>query len=664
MDKSRFKIEFRQKQLVLDNDDSDPVVVVCTDGVASYVPGTVPRPDWEDMTDFTDADTLDALKLTWSATSANYSRGASSSTDSTNSIGSNYDKAVTGDFTFHGAAFNYIYDWLMLTPCQSLNSIEVRITDLICNKAFRPFELKLDNTDYAPFDAPCVVSLSLREQDDTIHVFKKTIIEDDWQKWFNSDGTSTKDHPTMMYIVEKKPAFITDALVVIAYLTGILSGGVATLFTDLKRWYRKILGISYYSPAPLIRTYIMNVCMKYGITWNTIFDDDIANPYRDATVFFPVNQFYTNNDDIGSPSTKFIWDNRTGMPMSEFLDQLRDVFNAEWYVTPNKELVFQNRAFFQNQPILIDFTLPVAPRLYDFKYTFNGDKKPAYGRYEYRLDPQDSNSNDLKWRYNDIVDFDGAANNPMLEGSINKNFQFSQTSFMYDGATTDFIDNAIKAARAISIGAILVGLTAILLAASIFTGAIAAALCAAGYAVVNGFFTHYIENSDLQGAVRVASNVINVPRLLLYDRNTPIERAKVVSVTNPVINPYYNVDNVDYYAEHPAFDAPDGYFGDPIVNVYNYPFYVDANYKNNLYDRFHEIDNPLNNPEINQEFTASLDLCCDMLTLFGCWEDDFIKIGAVVVVERRADRLIKARITHIEPDYSTAKLMIEGKILK
>lgn len=663
MNKSRFKIEFRQKQLILDNDDSSPVVVVCTDGAATYVAGTVPKPDWVDMTDFTDADTLDSLKLTWSAVSPSYS-GGSDNTDATNSIGSNFDKGVSGDFTFHGAAFQYIFDWMMVTPCQSLNSVEVQITDLVCNRKFRIFELKLDNTEYAPFDSACIVSLSLREKDDAIHVFKKTIIEDDWDGRFNSDGTSTFDHPTFLYIVEKKPSFITDALVVIAYLTGILSAGVATLFTDLKRWYRKILGISYYSPAPLIRTYIANVCDKYGFTYNTVFDDVITNPYRDTALFFPVQSYYSNNDAIGSPSTKFIWDNRTGMPMSDFLDQLRDVFNAEWYVTPNKQLVFQNRAYFLNLPVLIDFSVFDAPRLYDFKYTFNGDKKPAYGNYQYRLDPQDSDSNDLKWRYNDIVDFDGDANNPMLEGSINKDFQFAATSFMYDGATTDFIKGAIEAARAVALGAILVGLAAIFLIANPFTGLAAAAAFAAGYAVVNDFFGHYIENGDLQGAVRSASNVINVPRLLLYNRNTPMNVAKVVSITNPVINPYYNVDNIDYYTEHPAFDAPAGYFGDPIVNVYNYPLYLDADYKNNLYDRFHEIDNPLNNPEINQEFSASLDLCCDLMTTLGCWDDDFIKIGAVVVVENRNGRLIKARLTDIEPDYSLGKINLKGTVLK
>lgn len=662
MRESRFKIEFRQKQLILDNDPTQPVIVVCNDGSAEYVPGTVPKPDWVDMSEFVDNEGLDALKLTWNATTVSYTRGAS--TSETNAMGSNYDKGVTGDFTFSGLAFQYIYEWLMTNQCQGLNSIEVRITDLECNKSFRLFEIKLDNTDYAPFDAKCIISLPLREKDDTANAFQKTILEDDWQGFYNSDGTSTKDHPTIMYVVEKKPSFILDALTVMAYLTGILSAGVASLFTDLTRWYRRVVGLTYFSPAPLIREALGNVCAKYGMTMNTIFDDVIANPYRDTVLFFPAQSYYSNNDNFDSPSTKYIWDNRTGMPVNVFLDQLRDVFNAEWYITPNKVLVFQTEAYFANQAILFDFTAPGAPRLFDFKYTFNGDKKPSYGRFEYRIDPQDTDSNDLKWRYNDIVDFDGPANNPMLEGSINKQFQFASTSFMYDGATTDFIHGAVKTARAVSLGAILVGLTAILIIVNFITAAAAAAAFGIGYAVVNGFFTDFVDNPDIQGAVRTSSNVLNVPRLLLWDRNTPMNRAKVVSIINPAVNPAYNPDNVDYYTEHPAYDAPAGYFGTDVTNVYNYPLFVDAKYKNNLYDRFQEFSNPLKTPEINQTFSGNIDLCCDMLTMFGVWEDDFIKIGASVVVENRLGRLIKARLTKIEPDYSQGKIYLEGKILK
>ncbi len=664
MDKSRLKIEFRQKQLYRDNDIADPIVVVCNpDGTASYDDGIVPEPDWIDMTDHTDWSTLDKLQLKWTAVTNDYTRGASNNTDSSNT-GSNYDKGVTGDFIFSGDAFKYIYDWLMTSPCQGLNSIEVKITDMECNKSLRLFEIKLDNTDYQPNEEPCIVALSLREKDDAIHVFKKTIIEDNWQGWFNEDGTSTKDHPTMQYVVEKKPSFILDAILSIAYLVGVFSGGIATAVNDVKRWFRSILGLTYYCPSPLIRTYIENVCDKYGFTHNTIFEDDINNPYRDAVLFFPVEQFLKNNDNFQAPSTKFIWDNRTGMPMNQFLDQLKTVFNAEWYITPNRELVFQNEAYFRNQAPIYDFSAPGAVRLYNSKYTFDGNKKPAYGRYEYRLDPQDSDSNDLKWRYNDIVDYDGDANNPMLEGSVQKSFEFAPTSFMYDGATEDFINNAINVAR-IAVGAFaFIGLTAIFIATSPLTGAAAVALLAAGYFFTDSFFGNYINNGDIEGSVRTSNNVINVPRLLLYDRNTPIDRAKVVSVTNPTPSPFYNPDATDYYAEHPAFDAPAGYFGGTITRVWNYPFYLDAKFLSNLFDRFHAIDNPLNTPEINQTHSAEIDMCCDMMDILGLWEGDFIKIGAVYIIENRLGYIKKARISSIEVDYETGRIMIEGRVLK
>lgn len=668
---NRFQISFRQKQFYLDNDPLQPVVVQCNiDGTAEYVPGLVPLPGWTDVT--RDTQGLDKIKLNWSGVTEDTVESGDDSSN-TNELGSNYQKGLTANLRFFGAAFQYIFDWLMTEPCQSLNCVEVLLHDNECDKYYRIFEIKLDNTAYSPNDEPCIVELPLREADSAIHVFQKTAIEDNWQGWFNEDGTSTKDHPTFGYLVEKKPKFAQVLDTAIVYTLGTLYsilitsgvvGAVGFLLTwdDFKEFVRRMLGICYFCPSPLIRTYIENVCGKYGFTFDTMFDDIPGNKYRDVSMFFPamVTQKHFDPGFVAA-STKFMWDNRTLMPMAVFLNKLKKVFNAEWYVTPNKKLIFQHKSFFDNQVPIYDFTI-AGNIIYFLKYTFNGRKKPAYGDYEYLIDPQDLCSTEPKWRYNDIVDYDGPANNPMLEGKVTKTFDFAMTSFYNDGIEKPYIEDSAKKGRIIAVGALILGLGELFLQSNFITVAIVAAALVAGYFWINNYINGFFDNPDLEGMIRVSNNLINTPRLLFWDRLTDMTQAKVKAVVDPASVPYYNLSGNTYYQEHPSDDGVN--FGVDTVNIYNYPMYVEANFADNLFDNFHEYDNPLKNNVINQTWEGQVDLCCEWLERLGVFEGQFAKIGAVVVLEKRGTRLIKGRITDFDLDYDTGIINLKGNVLR
>lgn len=657
---NRLKIELRQKQLYLEQDPLQPVIVQCNmDGTVEYVTGLVPSPTYQDFTD--NVSGLGDINFKWEAVTEDFTEGDAKET---NEFGSNYSKGLSAELGFFGDAFRYIYDWLMQEDCQTLNSIEVRITDRACGKNYRVFEIKADNIKYRPKTEPCLITIPLREADGAVHVLQKTIIEDNWQGWFNRDGTSTKDHPTFGIVLEKKPGFFLAIIMVLVYIAGMLSAGLLVAFTDGTRWIRRVLGVCYFCPSPLIRDYIENICLKYGFTHDTIFDDLPANEYRDVCLFFPVEGNFKNFDDFTAPSTKFIWGNRTGIPFSRFLDQLKKAFNAEWYITPNNTLIFKQKAFFDSAVPLYDFTLPGAFELYDLEYEFSGTKKPAYGNYQYQIDPQDTCSNELKQRYNAIVDYDGPADNPMLEGNVTKNFEFAGTAFHKDGSTEDFIKTNVEVARLVAVGAIIVGLGTIFLAVNPLTAGIVAALVSLGYVTTNNYVNDFFDEPEIDGMVRLASRQINVPRLLLWDRSTPMSKAKVVYEVDPPANPKYNFSGNDYYQEHPAFDAPAGYFGTDVTRIYNYPMYVEEQFTGNMFDRFHEYDNPFNNPVSNQGWNAKVGMCCEMLDLFGVWENDFAKIGSVVVLEDRNGRIIKGRITNIEPSYKDGTISLQGKVIR
>lgn len=655
------RIYFRQHQLQDADNDNQNVVVSCAD-IATYIPGDV-DPNWYEMTDFTEG--LEKFQSSWD--SVNQGNAESSST---NASGSNYDKGISLSLTFHGDAFNFIWDWLLTTKCQILNAIDVRIDDVICGKSFRLFEIKCDNLKYQP-EYDCRIEVQLREQDLVWHCVHKTFIWDDWQGWFNKDGTSTKEHPTFLTCIEPRPRLMNS--VRIAFVFFMHSNPAVNLIDfisngNIKDDVRRILELENFVPAPLIRDYIDNVAMKCGLSTDTLFHRE-GTPEYNACLFHPLSgQMYENDSDSeATNSTNFIFENRWDITLAELLDKLKLVYCAEWYVTPNNTVVFKpTQELIELSPIA-DFTLGNYP-VRNLTYTFSGTKKPAYGRYQYQPDGSDLGSQEISKLYNDLTDFDGPSNNPMLEGDLTKSFEFAPTAFVRDGRTKDYIKLLINDGEAG--GYVMISILAVLIAA-LFAGTLSAGAGIALAAVMAGWAlsiaskatnmrNHFTDaNGSYTGSVRlVTANQTATPRILYWD-GVSMSRAKVMKVVDPNANAYYNPDAVPYTTNNNISKD------NSAANIFNYPAYFDSKYTGNMFDRFHDaMDNPLKSLETNQSFEFETDLCCDILTLFGLWQDDFVKIGYVLILERRQNYIVYGRISNIAISYEDYTVKVKGVVIK
>ena len=176
------------------------------------------------------------------------------------------------------------------------------------------------------------------------------------------------------------------------------------------------------------------------------------------------------------------------------------------------------------------------------------------------------------------------------------------------------------------------------------------------------------ENNELQesfrnnpiydGAVRLTSEQTLAPRLILWD-GEEIARAKAVSQSIPPANAYYNPDLIHYNVKN-KIDIDN-----PNLNVYNYPLYFDGDFTGNLYDRYHdEIDNPLKSLETHQDAKWSVDLCDDMLNLFGVFQNQYAVIGKIVKLERRANYNVFVRIGNIAVDYGNNTINLRGTVIR
>lgn len=655
---SKFRIELRHKQLV---DNSVNVVVICSGaGVGTYIPGNVPSPNW---TDYTDNSCAEGFSPKWSAVTDKSQEG--DPRDVGNEYGSNYQGAVSGSILITGAAYDFCYNWLYSNPCQVLNAIELRLYDKQCQKYYRIFELKADNIEFVQDANLCQFEINIAEADQAIHNFSKTAIEDNWQDWFNEFGTSTFNHPSFSYVVEQKPKFMMAMNLVLVYLVGAVTAGTAGFSASFIRWYRRTMGVGFYSPSPYIRTIIENVCNKFGYTYNTIFDAG-ASPYSNTCLFFPAEGGIENFRSYTAPSQLYQWKNRTGLPCDEFFNQLRSVFNAAWYITPNNEFIFQHISYFENQTPLIDFTTNPNFEIKNLTYQSNRKKKPSHARYTYRVDPQDTCSNEVEFRYNSRVDFDGDEDNPMLEGETVRDFKFAPTAFVDDGVAENAWYSAGRLAFTIAVGVVTAaGIYAVIL--NFITGGIVLGLLFLGIVLTNivltGGTTTVLDNQLFNYAIRTSSREINIPRLVVHDLNSPFNNAKVqatATLTNPgpTPNPWYGGGLITYLSRYGGWIFPS-----PGINfLQNYVLFIEEHYFGNLFDYAHEHDNPILNPQDQQEWAGELEDCCATKDLLGVWEGDFIKIGATIILPYMQGKKL-ARIDDIEVTDS-GKIVIKGETIK
>lgn len=669
----RLRIYFRQHQFFSPLDSITPVVIQCNgSNVAEYVNGIVPLHEWIEMTQFTDREGIEKMGLNWDAINS----GDSTNTE-TNQTGSNYDKGISLELTFSDIAYNYIYDWLMNNDCSVLNAIDVKIVDSLCDKTYRLFEIKADNLTYMPRDNPCQFTVRLREQDLVWHWVHKTMIWDNWQNWFqyvdedDPGYAAAKKHPTFLTCLDPRPR-----------LLGSLKAGIVLYQISMPFHFaggndndgRKALGIDHFQPAPLIRDILLNFCLRFGMQMDTIFDDKPGNDYKNICLYFPQSGYYNkvNTDDVIAHNLTYIFENRWNVTIADLLDRLKVVFNAEWCVTPNNTLVFKTKLQLIQSAIIYDFTISSLP-VWELTYSFNADKKAAYGRYQYQTD--ESASLEISTLYNDIVDYDQKSLNVMLEGERNKNVEFGSTGFVRDGriediksADKDYILRLIKDGKLIA---------TILVAIMLVMGVVIAwnhPIIATAWIILNADWLVNINNHHFDwihlfcneptvqeniytGAVRVTLETLSQPRLLLWD-GVSMARAKVVvtDTTTLTPDPFFNPTSKIYTDLNHINDEG---------NLFNYPMYFESMFHGNLYDRFHNaIDNPLYSKETHQDFTFYTDLCCEVLTTFGVWENDSIKIGSIIKIEQRVNYSVFGRIEKIEVDYDGNKVKFKGKVLK
>lgn len=434
-------------------------------------------------------------------------------------------------------------------------------------------------------------------------------------------------------------------------------------------------------PSILIRDYISNVCDKCGIGYDPItipifFGQTITietsdqnrgnngiittqNPHFWATYFYApakrgIRRFGNLSLALLSPgftnqNTNQFWipENAPNLALDQFLDQLKEHYNAEWRIR-NGMLYFWRKDWFKDGAYLYDFSLNGADRnkiLEGICFETNEVKQPAtcYGLYQ--TDGADSNEaggGNGNGQMNGIVSFVNNSpntlasalvdNNPSYEGTLDKTTGFGATKFRLDGASTDYLYDALQVCINAAVATFLTGIP----------GAMGA------------LFSLYGEFRDLikqyaDYALLLRGETAALPKILIWDQvsylNASTYRPKaawdgVAPQPMPDINPVYNVTPEQWKERHEPQtkvlgklfqNNPNGiylvtnllgitYSSEPALLV-NYPMYFEPYYYDTMWDWFHWIDDPRRNPTLNQSWSLKMDLCCEDLNKLGVLND-------------------------------------------
>lgn len=488
----------------------------------------------------------------------------------------------------------------------------------------------------------------------------------------------------------------------------------ATPGTVMKGWANMMLesaGCGREHHAPLIRDYISNVCDKCGIQYNassidiffapmlTITRSDGVlytepNEHYNACLFWPqvnrgVRRFKHWDFLTGSlsPDTTTYYDpgNQPVWALSDMLDALKKEYNAQWQVknTINpatgalvSTLFFKRKDWFYDQPPLYDFSIGGADRsklTEGICYQPQEFTVPASCNGLYQDDPSDHCGHEAAQFYNgDPLSFNNTSVNALFYGILDKKSGFAPTKFNCDGASTNYLYDALQACWSLT--------------------ALTGFLSSFALSDLSDFISRYADY-----AILLQTEQVSLPKIIIWDgkestTDTPFSinpylnaRAikdqiviagtnyflgksgypgTVPGITTPDVNPLYPVqqpppssllflptftpntiaatapNNFWEFVNGPqttvigrigGFTPPNGkyqvqdYFGTveqtQAAILVNYPMYFTPYFKGTMWDRFHWIDDPYKYPLLHKNWSLKIPLCCEDIKKLGVLGD-------------------------------------------
>lgn len=651
-------------------------------------------------------------------------------------------KSASGTLTFETTAYRLLKQWLVNDVSAPLNAVSVKIEDEGCG-TYEDYMIRATDLRWCEEEDnvnTCIFDVTLKQVEEPLACIQRTLIADNWQLWFDEFDTRHK-HPRFSYCNEQRPngmmvmvwwlmanvmgplllvlipilllfnaiiAIINVIVGVINTIVAIVGGGsisqvnwqtvpyidIQGLLDAYGAYFVESAGCGREHPAPLIRDYIKNVCMKCNIevdsTTAPIFfapsfaietsDRGVINTlnhhYKACYFNAPVERGIRRFETIGifqsiNVSQYYITDNQPLHTLDTFLDELKELYNAEWRIRTIQGkpwLFFQRKDYYLQGSYLLDFTTGVdrSKLLEGICFEWDTIKYPVYTEGLYSIDPVDTCGNEAQKWMNASLSYDPTGTNPMFSGKDDKFTNFGATKFRLDGASIDYLYDAFQ----------------VVVNSSFLVPFVAGFM----FDFVGDYIQEYADYGLL-----LKDETCSLPKVIIWDGGS-YENAKAIAPFTgyPVVNTYPPMPAINskfnsqpWHVKHPPHTKVRGsgltlppsqpgyylvtdFFGareiKQPVRLPNFFMYFEPGYYDTMWDWFHWIDDPVHNPKMHQLWTAKMELCCPLLNDLGVFGGQDIALNKKVKLPLQW--YTDGRITEIQVNYSTEPPLGQHVIIK
>lgn len=390
------------------------------------------------------------------------------------------ERRVSQEYEFTGSAYDIVAQFFIDNPQGSLASIPVKIfDDECCGTDVLLFEgvLKSENVEWC--DGACSVRCVFTEHTEytrAMDCIRSTFI------WDNRNGFQSQNHPRIAYCNSIRPEFLqylllsygimlnlnllvlTPVVAVITLIITVINGIIDAVnlipgvsinhigggfgsgeenllaqYSDMRdRMNERIIACGFRHPAPLVRSYINNVCSICNLQFESSILNNPGNDYWNMVYLFAPSRKGVKEQSNGNIPT-WIDDNKQNQTLDMFLDDLKTVFNARWEII-NGVLRFERVDSFQSEEDFVNYEAIIDRVIEPVCYSYRTVERPAAVEFKYVPDALDNTSGEAINVYNDIIGWNEPYS-PMQHGIKQVVLPYSPCRFRGDGVTEDIYEN-------------------------------------------------------------------------------------------------------------------------------------------------------------------------------------------------------------------------------
>jgi hypothetical protein len=185
-------------------------------------------------------------------------------------------------------------------------------------------------------------------------------------------------------------------------------GQVIEIYKETLDFIKGITGCGRYHPSPYVRNYIDHICRIAGCTWESSIFTPTSSYYNTIYLYAPSEK--GRNDD----KDNLIIDNIPNKTGIDFLNELCEVFNADYWITNGKLKLERYDTFYLENNIWIDIANLGDRLVENVCYSWSNGNKYAGAIIKYTEDATDEIGNEAlkNHLYKEIIDW----NTPMKAG--------------------------------------------------------------------------------------------------------------------------------------------------------------------------------------------------------------------------------------------------------